>query len=270
MGLGLSSRAAEDVTLGLGEAPLWSDAPALLTMKQTVALGCVSSSTKSHQLDVCKQLGFVWDEIWTSDRPGVKMTKPHLWARTVEEITRVRGLTPGQWLHVSSHAASDLKPARELGLLTAFLPRPGSSDPVAGSECAHFVVSDLWQLSSLLQDAGRQSVTYRVKATCTSNEQAARLIQWMREEHGRDLLGISGCLAFTTSSVDQTGVLNEYTFTSKEALAHYVRVSAPKLRARGLELFPDVKFERDTTVLHLAGERRKVRDFVAWPAAGQP
>jgi FMN phosphatase YigB (HAD superfamily) len=263
--LGLNAQISEDLTLGLGEAPLWSDAAALRTMRQTTALGCVSSSTRSHQLDVCKQLGFVWDEIWTSDRPGLKRAKPDLWSDAVETVTKARGLAPRQWLHVASQSSLDLKPARELGLLTAFLPRPGSTDPMTGSEHADLVVSDLWQLCSLLQDAGKQSVTYRVSAHCNEADEATRLIQWMRNEHGKDLLAVSGCISFTTSRVRDSSVLNEYVFTSKAALDHYVRVNAPKLRARGIELFPHVKFERDEISAQLSGERRKTRDFVAWP-----
>jgi hypothetical protein len=125
------------------------------------------------------------------------------------------------------------------------------------------VVSDLHDLVMRLQSAKDGPWRYRVRARCVDDDVLWRFLNWMRYEHGNDLLRITGCTEFRVFQIDATEVHCEYTFSSRAALDRYLNGAAAALRSRGRELFSEaeVTFERDTTRLVVQGVSRAKRDF---------
>ena len=78
--------------------------------------------------------------------------------------------------------------------------------------------------------------SYTVTATFTDACVAAEWIEWMRAEHLADVLA-AGALRGDVIALDDGRVEARYEFADRAAYERYIAEHAPRLRARGLELF---------------------------------
>ena len=247
-----------------GKGPLFPDFYALLDLRLLAQVGCISNSDVAHQVDVQSSLGLQWDMSMTVE--AMCGWKPHTaaWDNAVAHVTRHLGYELKHWLHVSAFQDYDLAPAKSRGVQTCFVPRPGGgSARDVELDPPDLIVSDLYDLVARLQAAKDGPWRYRVRAKCADAGIVHRFLPWMRHEHGRDLLKITGCTEFRVFQINDAEVNCEYIFTSRTALDRYLNGAAAELRRKGREMFSEseVVFERDVTRLVCQGVSRAKRDF---------
>ena len=137
------------------------------------------------------------------------------------------------------------------------MPRPESErfEEVADLK-PDIVVSDLWQLHEALRVAKGDAVLYQVQVEAPHEKLVSRFIEWMRQEHGPDLLNVPGCLDFSVKRKDSTSLFCEYTFRSRHDLDTYYQTHAPRLRQKSQEAFGELlKFSRVEQNLVVCGRR---------------
>jgi hypothetical protein len=93
-------------------------------------------------------------------------------------------------------------------------------------------------------------ISYTVTCTFSDSSVAEEWIQWLRDEHlaevcaagaiDAEVVKFDGARESASSDGESKSVTCEvrYHFASQEEFARYERDHAPRLRARGLELFP--------------------------------
>lgn len=86
-------------------------------------------------------------------------------------------------------------------------------------------------------------IAYTVRAALPDAATADRFLAWMTGEHLRDLLDAGALSAEAVRlDIESTGPVPviecRYVFADRAAYMAYVREHAPRLRARGMELFP--------------------------------
>jgi hypothetical protein len=260
----LSSAALDQFARDFGKGPVFRDCSALFDLRLLAQVGCISNSDFVHQVDVQSSLGLTWDMCMTVE--SMCGWKPHAsaWHNAIAHVTRYLGYEMKQWLHVSAFHDLDLAPAKDRGVQTCFVPRPGGgSARDVELDPPDLIVSDLNDLVSRLQSAKDGPMRYRVRAKCAHKDIFQRFLSWMRHEHGRDLLTITGCTEFRVFAIGDLEVNCEYIFTTRQALERYLNGAAAELRRKGREMFSEeeVTFERDTTRLICQGVSRSKRDF---------
>lgn len=272
--MGLDLAGARKFASSFGQATPFGDYLALQELRSLVRIGCISNSDALHQIDVMRSLAVAWD--LCAESSVLQGYKPEAkpWRRAADWVQTRFGVRTFEWLHVSAYVDYDLKPAKELGILTCYIPRPGTSDAVRAQELpVDFVVSDLYQLAEILRVEKDGPWKYSVQAQCADQETASAFLNWMRVEHASDLLKVTGCQECRvfqaedfdkkTDSANSVFIQCEYIFTSRLALDHYLSAHAPALRLRGRELFSEekVKFTRTKGAFVLNRTQRKPRDF---------
>lgn len=240
------------------------DAQALHDLRQLVRIGCLSRLPVEQHLEMEHALGVPWDITLPVPSGAGGQSSGESWQGAANHVVRDLGYELSQWLHVGTFHDEQLAPARARGIRTCFLPRPGGgSARDVEMDPPDLVVSDLHELVMRLQAAKDGPWRYRVRAKCADNDVARRFLNWMRYEHGNDLLRITGCIEFRVFQVDPEEIHCEYIFSSRTALDRYLNGAAAALRSKGLDLFSkdEVAFERDTTRLISQGISRAKRDF---------
>jgi FMN phosphatase YigB (HAD superfamily) len=252
-------RAVKLVTFGLfgtlldGEteaAKAFADADAVQEIARLVPIGCVTAASSRQLLIVQRSLSWPWDFAHASDSLAeTPKQSPNpseeAWDVAVAQVAATLKVAPHDWLHVSASPAHELDPASRRGLRIAYLPRPagplGDGGAAAAAQALEpdLVVSDLNVLARQLAEARDGPWRYRVLATLKDASTADEFVRWMRREHGNDLLKAPGCVEYRVHRSSETKVDCEYTFMSRVALDTYLRDGAPRLRARGRELFPE-------------------------------
>jgi len=236
------------------------DAAALGELARICYLGCLSSGNFQQLFTVQKKLGVLWDvvELLADAAPGEHRTAA--WQRAVTSITKQLQLKPAAWLHVSSHVAGDLAMAKEFGIMTGFVPRPGGTPAVEAEHLpADLMVSDLYQLHEALVQARGRPVRYTVQAETVHAKVAKEFVRWMRQEHGAEVMAAPGCWEFRVYRVSDTIVSCEYLFRNRTDLENYYSNLAPALREKGRTAFPEqlVQFSRREEFLEVEGHLRK-------------
>jgi hypothetical protein len=135
--------------------------------------------------------------------------------------------------------------------------------PSAEAQNADLTISDWTQLEFGLARANTP-IRYVVRAVTIHAKVTREFTKWMRVEHGDDLLKQCGCEEFRVFHHSETEITCEYLFRSDIDLQRYLREHAPKLRERGLEMFPEhlVTFSRSTSELKIEGYRRGEQDIL--------
>lgn len=249
---------------GIGSSPLFSDVRAIHDLKYLARIGCISNSDLIHQLDVQRSTGLPWDVAVTYEQMRGWKPSEEAWAAAERVILEQSGVEKSQWLHVSAFPYYDLAPCRERGIQTCFIPRPGGGSVMdADSTCPDLIVSDLYELVRMVQAAKDGPWRYRVKAVACDAAVQSRFMDWMRHEHGSDLLKITGCSEFRVFEIAPLEVHCEYIFSTQKSLDRYLNGAAMQLRAKGRELFDEseLTFSRDESRLYYHGVARKKRDF---------
>ena len=250
-GTGRSLRFGHD----FGKTPPFSDAAALKELQKICNLGCISNCDIRHQFDAQRTLGLQWDLCIVSEDTATYKPSMEAWRKAEAKVT-ASGIKRDEWLHVTAYTDYDLIPAKELGIQTCFIPRPGGS-PATDAEVLKptLMVSDLFQLHEGFVQSHGHPVRYRVTATAPHAKIARHFIKWMRDEHGADLMKVPGCREFRVYRLDDCNVACEYLFNSQDDLNHYFSTYAEEMRAKGRQAFPEelLSFKRDESPLVVLG-----------------
>lgn len=251
----------------IGTAPVFADAPALQHLQRMALVGCAVNCDWRHHADAQRGLGLVFDVATLAEDWGAYKPHASAWDAIVARV-EAQGIKRSEWLHVSAYHDFDLIPAKERGLITAFLPRPGGSDATAAMDARpDVVVSDLWQLVQWVEERNGRPVRYAVTAACRDAETAREFLHWMRYEHGPELLSVDGFLRFDVVCRSATELVCEYELVGAGALRRYLDGLATAFRAKGRERFSEaaVTFTRSESSLGGGFARRSPRDFTTPP-----
>ncbi len=249
---------------GIGLAKPFADSRALQHLSSMAMIGCVTNSDYRHLADAQKSLGLSFDvQVMAED---LKAYKPHAeaWDQIVDFVTKRLGYDKASWLHVAAYTDFDLVPAKERGVMTCFLPRPGGSQALDAERLRpDHVVSDLWQLADLVQGVNGVPVRYEVEAEAKDTATAADFLSWMRYEHGPDLLTVRGCEQFQAIRFGERTIRCEYLFANQASLDEYLAGPATAMRQKGKDRYGEdrVKFTRKTGELASGYRQRTRQDF---------
>jgi len=104
----------------------WPDAvPGLTRLKRRYIIGPLSNGNVALLVNMAKHAGLPWDMIFSTEL--FRRYKPH--PDTYLGVGRLLGLEPRQVMLVAAHNY-DLRAAQDLGLRTAFIPRPREYGPL--------------------------------------------------------------------------------------------------------------------------------------------
>jgi 2-haloacid dehalogenase len=235
-----------------GELPFFADVPAgIALLSSVVDVGVISNCDAIHQLDVTRRLGRPWDICVVAEE--LKSYKPtdRAWDRAVALVTE-RGYDRERWLHVSAWDDYDLAPACARGLRTVFIPRPGGVVPQLGG--VDVTVADVLTLARMIADAKGGPLSYEVEAEAVDPETLDRFMTWLGSEHLADVRACAGVRRAEVIELDGVRARCVYRFDGRASYARYLEKDAPRLRARGRELFGEheVKLTRiEGTVRHV-------------------
>ncbi|MCL0028629.1 haloacid dehalogenase type II [Dehalococcoidia bacterium] len=122
---GLSEEEKRDFNFAWHRLDPWPDSvPGLTRMKQRYTIATLSNGNVDLLINMAKWAGLPWDSILSAEI--FKHYKPD--PETYLGAAEILGLEPSEVMMVAAHKG-DLNSAREAGLKTAFVPRPGEHGP---------------------------------------------------------------------------------------------------------------------------------------------
>lgn len=100
-------------------------------------------------------------------------------------------------------------------------------------------------------------VLYRVIVSASTKSTADRFVEWMRIEHGPDLLAERGCFDCRVYRLNPLQISCDYLFESQAALDSYLLERAPVLREKARAAFAGgrVAFSREVHRVEAAGSK---------------
>jgi 2-haloacid dehalogenase len=218
-----------------GELPFFPDVPAgLRLLSSVVDIGVISNCDAVHQLDVARRLGRPWDVCVVAEELTAYKPTERAWDGAAARV-RERGYDHERWLHVSAWDDYDLAPATARGIRTAFIPRPGGVVPQLGG--VDVVFPDVLALARALAEARGGPLAYEVEAEASSGEVMERFLTWIEDEHLADVRACRGVRSAELLALDGLRARCSYRFDGRASYARYLERDAPRLRARGRELF---------------------------------
>lgn len=249
---------------GLGFAKPFVDARAVQHLAAMTLIGAVSNCDLRHLMDVQKSLGLVFDVSVVAEE--ARAYKPHAeaWNHFYDHVTRRLGFDRQSWLHVSAFVDTDLMPAKERGIATCFLARPGGSvEPDAAQLSPDYTVADLWELTDLLTTVNGQPVRHVLKATVATPELVAEVARWLQREHGPEVLQARGCQAFQVLQPAPLEIVCEAIFTNRAALADFTAGPLAELEAKLHQRVPagQIRLDRATAAVCAGSRQRRRGDF---------
>jgi 2-haloacid dehalogenase len=134
--------------------PPWPDSVAgILELKRDFIVGPLSNGNTALLVDMAKAAGLAWDVILGSDISRAYKPTPDAYLTPAA----VLGLEPGEVMLVAAHNA-DLASARQVGLATAYIPRPAELGPHQHRNLAPTADWDV-TAASITDLAGRRAPT---------------------------------------------------------------------------------------------------------------
>ncbi|GAC1352131.1 MAG: hypothetical protein NVS3B20_04980 [Polyangiales bacterium] len=234
-----------------GELPFFPEVQSgIALLGAVVDVGVVSNCDAVHQFDVMRRLGRAFDVTIVSEEMGAYKPTDRAWDRATAMVEE-RGYDRARWLHVSAWNDYDLAPAAARGVRTAFVPRTGGVPPRPGAVDVSF--DDVLALARAVAEAKGGPLAYEVEAQASSKDVMHRYVQWMCNEH---LASVRACSGVRRAELLQVGELvarSVYRFTGRASFQRYLERDAPRLRARGAELFPESELQfthSNVVVLH--------------------
>ena len=235
-----------------GELPFFADVPAgIALLSSVVDIGVISNCDAVHQLDVTRRLGRPWDICVVAEELGAYKPVDRAWDRAVA-LVKDRGYDRERWLHVSAWDDYDLAPACARGVRTVYIPRPDGVAPQSGGVDVTF--QDVLTLARTIADAKGGPLAYEVEAEASNAETLDRYLRWIADEHLVEVRACAGVRRAELIQLDGLRARTSYRFESRLAHARYLERDAPRLRARGRELFreDEVSMSRiEGTVRHV-------------------
>jgi 2-haloacid dehalogenase len=150
-GADLSREQRDELNLVWHRLDPWPDTvPGLTRLKERFVIAPVSNGNIALLVDMAKHAGLPWDVILGAEVARAYKPQPEAYLRSAEAL----GIAPGEAMMVAAHNG-DLVAAAELGLMTAFVPRPTEHGPGQESdlraEAAYDIVApDLIDLANAL------------------------------------------------------------------------------------------------------------------------
>jgi 2-haloacid dehalogenase len=129
----------------------WPDTvPGLQALKKRFVIAPVSNGNIALLVDMAKHAGLPWDAILGAELARAYKPQPEAYLRSAEAL----GIAPGKAMMVAAHNG-DLVAAGELGLMTAFVPRPrehgpGQTSDLRAAEAYDVVATDFIDLARAL------------------------------------------------------------------------------------------------------------------------
>src|SRR4051812_15581251 len=124
-GADLSPAQRDELNLVWHRLDPWPDTVAGLTrLKERCVIAPVSNGNIALLVDMARHAGLPWDVILGAELARAYKPDPEAYLRSVEAL----GLQPGEVMMVAAHNG-DLVAAGDLGLMTAFVPRPTEHGP---------------------------------------------------------------------------------------------------------------------------------------------
>ena len=236
---------------GFGELPFFADTiPSVLMLGAVVDVGVVSNCDAVHQLDVCRRIGRAWDVAAVAEELEAYKPTDRAWDRAVAFVEQ-RGYDRARWLHVSAWDDYDLAPAAARGVRTGYVPREGGVPPRKGSVDVRF--TDLGHLARAIASAKQGPLLFEVAARAKSPEVMDRFIAFMIDEQLGAVRKCKGVRYAELIRLDAVSARCDYRFTARSAYTRYLEKDAPRLRARGRELFSEEELDfvrLEARVLH--------------------
>lgn len=240
------------VARGFGELPFFDDVPAgIALLGSVVDVGVISNCDAIHQLDVVRRLNRPWDVCVVAEELLAYKPLDRAWDRAIARVTDL-GYDRERWLHVSAWDDYDLAPAGARGVRTAFIPRAGGIAPQLGG--VDVMTADVLALARMIADGKGGPLAYEVDAEAADAETLERFLAWLCDEHLADVRKCKGVRRAEVIQLDGLRARCTYRFESRVAYARYLEKDAPRLRARGRELFgeDEVRMSRiEGTVRHV-------------------
>lgn len=129
----------------------WPDTVEGLTrLKERFVIAPVSNGNIALMVDMARRAGLPWDVILGAEIARAYKPQPEAYLRSAEALA----IAPGEAMMVAAHNG-DLLAAQEVGLMTAFVPRPAEQGPGQTTDLApegdyDAVAEDLVALSHLM------------------------------------------------------------------------------------------------------------------------
>jgi 2-haloacid dehalogenase len=129
----------------------WPDTvPGLQALKERFVIAPVSNGNIALLVDMARHAGLPWDAILGAELARAYKPQPEAYLRSAEAL----GIAPGETMMVAAHNG-DLVAAGELGLMTAFVPRPrehgpGQTSDLRAAEAYDVVATDFIDLARAL------------------------------------------------------------------------------------------------------------------------
>lgn len=227
-----------------GELPFFADVPpGIALLASVVDVGVISNCDALHQLDVTRRLARAWDVCIVAEELRAYKPLDRAWDRAVARVQEL-GYDRERWLHVSAWDDYDLAPACARGVRTAFIPRPGGVKPQSGG--ADLVAENVLELARSIADAKGGPIVYEVEALADTAQTLARYLAWLTGVHLAEVRACDGVRRAEVLELDGLRARSVYRFDGRASLARYLERDAPRLRARGRELFgeDEVRYTR--------------------------
>jgi len=222
--------------------PPFADARgSLRLLRDTVKVGLITNCDFSHGMDVTAALGTGFDVLVVAEELRAYKPTARAWDAGVRSVIARTAVTRDAWLHVSAWDHYDLGPAKERGLRTCFIERPGGTPKAV----ADLHVANLNELVDQIVDAREGPTVYMVRAECKDDYTAVAFRSWMLDEHLADVRACPGVREARLVSLGPRSYISLYTFATRLDYLGYDTDYAPALQQRGKERFGErVAFDR--------------------------
>ena len=145
----LSESDTAELTLAWHRLQPWPDSVLGLTrLKQHFVIATLSNGNVALLINMAKNAGLPWDCVLSAELAKAYKPDPEVY----EMAVNLMGLSPGQVMMVAAHQG-DLRAAQQVGLKTAFVPRPLEHGPshipdLTPDPSFDLVIGDLGELAS--------------------------------------------------------------------------------------------------------------------------
>ncbi|MSP91949.1 MAG: hypothetical protein EXR79_09160 [Myxococcales bacterium] len=221
-----------------GRTPPFADTVrAIAGLKDLVRVGIVSNCDAQHALDVMGTLRTSLDVFITAQEVRAYKPTDRAWDAIVRLGVARSAATRDGWMHVSAFERYDLTPARNRGLKTCFVKRPGGDDKAT----CDLRVDDLDELVALVAEAKRGPLVLEIETTPAAGQDAAvlgpRVRQWLLDSGMPSMRTVPGVRAATLLEREDGTLIEQYTFGGRAEIDNFEANYAPEHRAAVRDAF---------------------------------
>jgi 2-haloalkanoic acid dehalogenase type II len=234
-----------------GRAPAFADSVrGVAQLKDLLKVGVVANCDAHHMLDVLAALRTPLDVTVTAQEVRAYKPTDRAWDAIVRLGVARSAATRDGWMHVSAFERYDLGPARNRGLKTCLLKRPGGDDKAL----CDLTVGSLDELVGLIAEAKRGPLVLEVETKPAGADGAVmqQVRQWLAETELAAMRAVPGVRAAALFEREDGALVEHYTFGGKSELDNFDANFAPEHRAAVRDQFGR-QVERATRVVQIKG-----------------